>query len=102
MYVVYDFHYGLLQDIKVSIIPLPCHLSIFYIVVCTQSVQSLSHVQLFGAPWTEEHQASLSITSFWNFLKLMSIESVMPFNHLILSSPSSLAFNLSQHQGLFQ
>ena len=63
------------------------------------SVQSLHHVQLFGAPWTEEHQASLSITSSWNFLKLMSIESVMPFNHLILSSPSPPAFNLSQHQG---
>ena len=46
--------------------------------------------------------ASLSITNSWSLLKLMSIESVMPSNHLILSSPSSPAFNLSQHEGLFQ
>ena len=52
-------------------------------------------------PWTVASQASLSITSFQSLLKLMSIESVMPFNHLILS-PSPPAFNLSQHQGLFQ
>ena len=51
------------------------------------SVQSLSHVQLFVTPWTAAHQASLSITNFWNLLKLMSIESVMPSNHLILCHP---------------
>ena len=61
------------------------------------SVQSLSHVQLFVTPWTAAHQPSLSITNFWSLLKLMSIESVMPYNHLILSSPSPPAFNLSQH-----
>ena len=60
------------------------------------SVQSLSHVQLFVSPWTAAHQASPSITNSQNLLKLMSIESVMPSNHL--SSPSSPAFNLSQHQ----
>ena len=43
---------------------------------------------------------SLSIINSWSLLKLMSIESVMPSNHLILSSPSPSAFNLSQHQGL--
>ena len=48
------------------------------------SVQSLSHVQLIATPWTAAHQASLSITNFWNSLKLMSIESVIPSNHLIL------------------
>ena len=48
------------------------------------SVQSLSHVRLFATPWTAAHQASLSITNFWSLLKLMSIESVMPSNHLIL------------------
>ena len=48
------------------------------------SVQSLSHVQLFVTPWTAACQASLSITNSWNLLKLMSIESVMPSNHLIL------------------
>ena len=48
------------------------------------SVQSLSHVQLFATPWTAKHQASLSITNSQNLLKLMSIGSVMPSNHLIL------------------
>ena len=49
-----------------------------------QSVQSLSHVWVFATPWTAAHQASLSITNSWSLLKLMSIESVMPSNHLIL------------------
>ena len=65
------------------------------------SVQSLSHVWLFATPWTAGCQASVSITSSRSLLKLMSIESVMPSNHLILSSPSP-AFNHSQHQGLFK
>ena len=46
------------------------------------SVQLLSYVQLFAIPWTVAHQASLSITSSWNLLKLMSIRLVMPSNHL--------------------
>ena len=66
------------------------------------SVQLLSRVQLFAIPWTAARQASLSITNSQSLLKLMSIESVMPSNHLILSSPSPPAFNLSQHQGLFK
>ena len=41
----------------------------------------------FATPWTAAHQASLSITNSWNLLKLMSIELVMPFNHLILCCP---------------
>ena len=53
----------------------------------SQSVQSLSHFRLLGTPWTAAHQASLSITSSWSLLKLMSIESVMPSNHLILCHP---------------
>ena len=64
------------------------------------SVQSLSFVQLFATPWTAAPQASLSITNSWSLLKLMPIESLMPSNHFILSSPSPPAFNLSQHQGL--
>ena len=48
------------------------------------SVQSLSRVQLFVTPWTVAFQASLSITNSWGLLKLMSIELVMPSNHLIL------------------
>ena len=51
------------------------------------SVQSLSRVLLFVTPWTAAHQASLSITNTWSSLKLMSIESVMPSNHLILCRP---------------
>ena len=47
-------------------------------------VQSFSHVQLFVTPWTAARQASLSITNSQSRLKLMSIESVMPSNHLIL------------------
>ena len=51
------------------------------------SVQWLSRVQLFATPWTAACQASLSITNSRNLLKLMSIESVMPSNHLILCRP---------------
>ena len=53
----------------------------------SQSVQLLSRVGLFVTPWTAAHQASLSITSFQSLLKLMSIGSVMPSNHLILCCP---------------
>ena len=51
------------------------------------SVQSLSCVRLFATTWTTAHQASLSITNSWNLLKLLSIQPVMPSNHLILCSP---------------
>ena len=51
------------------------------------SVQSLSCVPLFVTPRTAALQASLSITNTWSLLKLMSIESVMPSNHLILCRP---------------
>ena len=51
------------------------------------SVQLLSHVQLFAIPWTAACQAFLSITNFQNLLKLMSIESVILSNHLILCHP---------------
>ena len=50
-------------------------------------VHSPSRVQLFVTPWTAAHQASLSITNFWSLIKCMSIESVMPSNHLILCCP---------------
>ena len=52
-----------------------------------QSVQLLTHVQLFATPWTVARQASLSITNSRSLLKLMSIKSVMPSNHLILCPP---------------
>ena len=69
------------------------------------SVQSLSRVQLFAAPWTAACQASLSITNSQSLLKLMSIESVMPSNLLTLcrlllllpqSLPASGSFSMSQ------
>ena len=51
------------------------------------SVQSLSHVWLFVTPWTAAHQASISISNSWSLFKLMSIEAVMPSNHLSLCCP---------------
>ena len=51
------------------------------------SVQSLSRVRLFTTPWTAACQTSLSITNSWSLLKFMSIESMMPSNHLILCHP---------------
>ena len=56
-------------------------------VIYVQLVQLLSHVQLFETPWTAACQPSLSITNSQSFLKLMSIESVMASNHLILCHP---------------
>ena len=54
---------------------------------CFCWVQLLSHVRLFATPWTAARQAFLSITNSWRRLKLTSIESVMPSNHLILCCP---------------
>ena len=54
---------------------------------CLSSVQLLSCVQLFETPWTGARQASMSITNSVSLLKLMSIASVMPSNHLILRHP---------------
>ena len=51
------------------------------------AIQSLSHVRLFGIPWIAAHQASLSFTISWSLLKYMSIESVMPCNHLVFCHP---------------
>ena len=54
------------------------------------SVQSLSRVWLFATPWTAAHQASLSITNSQSLLRLMSVRSVIPSNHLILCCPPFL------------
>ena len=56
-------------------------------IVQFNSVQLLSHVQLFVTPWAAAHQAFLSIASSQSLLKLMSVDSVMPSNHLILCHP---------------
>ena len=58
------------------------------------SVQSISHVWLFVTPWTTARQASLSITNSWSLPKLMSIESVMPSNHLIFCCPLLLLLSV--------
>ena len=58
------------------------------------SLQSLSHVQLFVTPWTTASQASLSITNSQSLLKLMSIKSVMPSNHLIFCPPFLLLHSI--------
>ena len=70
------------------------------------SVQLFSHVQLFLTPWTAACQVSLSIINSWSLLKLMSIESMMPYNHLsssvipfsscLKSFPASGYFQMSQ------
>ena len=64
-------------------------------------VQSLSCVQLFVTPWTAARQASLSFTISLSLLKLMSIESVMPYNHLILCRPLLLLFSIIPSTRIF-
>ena len=59
-------------------------------------VQSLSQVQLFVTPWNAAHQASLSFNIFWSLLKLMSIESIMPYNYLTLCYPLLLLSSIFQ------
>ena len=54
----------------------------------------LSHIRLFATPWTAACQASLSIANSWSLLKLMSIESVMPSDHLILCHPLFLLLSI--------
>ena len=77
-----------------------------YIYIQIFVFQLLSHVQLFETPWTAAYQAPLSFTISQKLFKLMSIESVMPSNHLILchplssglqSFPASESFLMSQH-----
>ena len=64
-------------------------------------VQLLSHVQLFVTPWTAAHQASLSIANSRSSFKLMSIESIMPSNHLILCRPLLLLPSIFPHIRVF-
>ena len=82
---VLSAHCGVLGTILSAL----CQFVNLLIIAATQfhSVQSLSCVQLFVTPWTVAHQASLSTTNFQSLLKLMSIELVMPSNHLILCRP---------------
>ena len=61
-----------------------------------------SHVRLFATSWTAPHQTSLSITNSWSLPKLISIESLMPSNHLILCRPFSSRLQSSPASGSFQ
>ena len=69
----------------------------FYLLSCSSASMVIVKIypQLLATPWTAAHQASLSLAISWSLLRLMSNELVMPSNHLL--SPSSPAFNLSQH-----
>ena len=62
---------------------------------CISSVQLLSCIWLFATPWTAAHQASLSITNSWSLPKPMSIELVMPSNHLIVASNCGINLQFS-------
>ena len=70
--------------------------------ILISSVQLLSHVRLFVTPWTAVCQASLSISNSRSLLKLMSIESVMPSNHLVLCHPLLLPPSIFPASGSFQ
>ena len=72
-----------------------------YIHIQFSSVQSLSHVQLFATPWTAARQASLSISNSRSLLKLTSIESVMPSNHLTLHRPLLLSLSIFPNNRVF-
>ena len=74
---------GILQDF----LPWLCGIPLISKNGRTSSVQSLSCVWLFATPWTAARQASPSISNSWSLLKLTSVESVMPSNHLILCRP---------------
>ena len=88
----YIFSFGnwtdLLSDIFVCL----------FVLITLCSVQSLSCVRLFVTPWTAARQASLSITNSQSLLKLMTIESVMPSNHLILCHPLLLLIRVFSNE----
>ena len=72
-----------------TVVPSPQVLSLNHTAIssenlCCVVIESLSRVQLFATPWTAARQVSLSFAISWSLLKLKSIESVMPSNHLIL------------------
>ena len=72
-----------------------------WVVKTFSSIQLFSHVQLFATPYTAAHQAFLSITNSWSLFKLMSIESVMPSNHLSLVIPFSSCLQSFPASGSF-
>ena len=81
------FQVGFLNTILQLHLCFSSNLKIWLVLAKSGLVQSLSRIWLFVTPWTAAHQASLSITNSRSQLKLMSIGSVMPSNHLILCCP---------------
>ena len=77
----------ILGSLYFCVILIESHLQRPYFQIRFSSVQLLSHIWLFATPWTAACQTSLSITNSRNLPKLMSIELVMPYNHLILCHP---------------
>ena len=75
------------RDLLISLINTKLHFILIFLWILISSVQSLSRVQLFVTPRAAARQASLSITNSWSLFKLISLESVMPSNHLILCRP---------------
>ena len=72
-----------------------------FCLLCISLVQSLSRVQLFVTPWTAVRQASLFITNSWSLLTFVSIELVMPSNHLILCCPLLFCLQFFPASGSF-
>ena len=88
-------------DPQISYILWKLHFKTFPIIILLSSVQSLSHVRLFVISWTTAHHASQSIPNSQSLFKLMSIESVMPSNHLILCHPLLLLPSIFPAPGSF-
>ena len=91
---------------NLTILSLPVHEHNIFSCAFSQLVQSLSKVWLFATPWTAACHASLSITNSWSLLKLMSMESVIPSNHLILWHPllllpSTLPIRVFSNESVF-
>ena len=84
-WILYHVHLLIIPPNELSKIPSPSPKIVVVVVV----FQLLSCVRLFATPWTAAHQASLSFTIPQSLLKLMSIESMTPYNHLILCLPFS-------------
>ena len=90
LHIPVHFSISLIDHTVLSLLYTLSCLTVNSLTVCVSSVQLFSRVRLFVTPWTAAHQASLSITNSQSLLKLMSTESVMPSNHLILCRPHLL------------
>ena len=106
-WVEYSWFYFLPFHYFKCIRPFPCRISVEksadrLMGVQISSVQSFSHIRPFTTPWTTAYQASLSITNSQSLPKLMSTESVMPSNHLILCCPRLLHPQSFPVSGSFQ